>query len=96
MRKRFKRSGMGFTLITVIVLFAILSYQKIGLEAKDRSLKEEKARCEERIAELEEEEKYIEEYREYVNSDEYIEDVARDKLGLVYPGDIVFEPEDEE
>ena len=95
MKKRFsKKTGMFFTLLTVVVLFAIISYQKIGLDAKDRALKEEKVRCEQKISDLEKEEQTIEEYREYVKSDEYIEDVAREKLGLVYPDDIVFEPGD--
>ena len=96
MKKRFsKKSGMAFTLITVVVLFVIISYQRNVQATKLQTLNEEKVRCEQRISELEEEEKAIEEYREYVKSDEYIEDVAREKLGLVYPGDVVFEPDDD-
>ena len=34
----------------------------------------------------------VEEYQEYVQSDEYVKDVAREKLGLVGPDEIVFEP----
>ena len=29
---------------------------------------------------------------EYMKTDEYVEDVARDKLGLVYEGETVFKP----
>ena len=34
----------------------------------------------------------IENMEEYMKTDEYVEDVARDKLGLVYEGETVFKP----
>ena len=51
----------------------------------------------ERIKELEAEIAYeeqraedIEEYRQYTQTREYIEEVAREKLGLVYDGEVIF------
>ena len=35
----------------------------------------------------------IDELEEYVGRDEYVEDVAKEKLGLVYPNEILFEAE---
>ena len=32
----------------------------------------------------------IEEYRQYTKTREYIEEVAREKLGLVYDGEVIF------
>ena len=55
-----------------------------------------KAQEEELQKQLEEEElraEEIEELEDYVGTDEYIEDVAKDKLGLVYPNEILFEAE---
>ena len=50
-----------------------------------------------RIAELESEKvkeeqraQDIEEYKEYTQTREYIEEVAREKLGLVYEGEVIF------
>ena len=37
----------------------------------------------------------IEELKEYVQSDEYAEQVAKDKLGLVYEDEIIFKPEED-
>lgn len=37
--------------------------------------------------------KEIENLKEYVQSDKYIEDVARDKLGLVFEDEILFQAE---
>lgn len=92
MSKRKKnRSGMGIVFITVMAMFIVITIKKTGLEEKNRELKDEITRYEEEIADLTEEQKNIEEYKEYVNSDEYIEDIARKKLGLVYPDEIIFE-----
>lgn len=34
--------------------------------------------------------KEIEEYKEYVNSDEYVKEAAEEKLNLVDPNEIIF------
>jgi cell division protein DivIC len=34
----------------------------------------------------------INELADYVQTDEYVEKVAREKLGLAYPNEIIFEP----
>ena len=36
----------------------------------------------------------IEEYEKYTHTKQYVEEIAKEKLGLVYPGEIVFMPED--
>ena len=35
----------------------------------------------------------IEEYEKYTKTRKYVEEVAKDKLGLVYDGEIIFKPE---
>ena len=91
-----RRTGLGITVITVLLLFAVISVKKVGLDNKDRALKEELARYEQELSDTQNEKQDIEEYGRYVQSDEYKGDVARNKLGLVYPDEIVFEPEDGE
>ena len=44
---------------------------------------------------LEQEKKDLEQFKEYVKTDEYAEKIAREKFGLVYKGEIIFEPESE-
>ena len=36
----------------------------------------------------------IEEYREYTRTDQFIEQIAREKLGLLYEGETIFREED--
>ena len=90
-RKKKNRSGIGIVFLSVMVMFVVITIKKAGLEQKNNELKNEIAGYENEIADLTEEQKNIEEYREYVKSDEYIEDIARKKLGLVYPDEIIFE-----
>lgn len=52
----------------------------------------EVTRVEREISALERRNDAVREQIEYMQSDEYIEKVARDKLGLVKPGDVVFKP----
>lgn len=92
--KNKNKSGMGLVIAIVFVLFAVITYNKIGLDAKSKDMHAEKEKYEKQLSKLEEENENIEDYRDYVKSDENIENIAREKLGLVYPGDIVFEAED--
>ena len=88
-----KRNIWGMVLITVIVLLMIfiMLYQKkkivdtmasydVRYETLQKSIKEEKKHAKE-----------IEKEKEYMQSDEYIAQVAREKLG---DNEIVFEEED--
>ena len=36
----------------------------------------------------------IEEYRKYMQTKQYVEDMAKSKLGLVYPDEIIFEADE--
>ena len=36
----------------------------------------------------------IEEYRKYTQTKKYVEEVAKDKLGLVKEGEIIYKPKD--
>ena len=60
--------------------------QEKEYEKQITQLKKEKKETDKRAEELKE-------YEEYVKTDEYIEEVAREKLGLVYKDEIIFEPD---
>ena len=57
-----------------------------ALAEKEKLLVPKKELSEERKAELEE-------YEKYVQTKKYVEEVAREKLGLVYENEIIFKPE---
>lgn len=97
-RRRRKSKLSPFTVFGVLVLCCVLCGTLIS---KTISLKAESAKYSEQILELKKEQKKLkdqktemEDYESYVKTKEYTEEVARDKLGLVYPNEIIFEPND--
>lgn len=94
--KKFKRRRTGLRAIALVVLLlcGIVSYKRSGLEAESLKLQERKQELVNQEKELKEESKSIKEYKAHVQTKKYIEEVAREKLGLVYEDEIIFEPED--
>lgn len=90
-KKRPKRM-LGIIILAVSVFFISLSfyYKKVELQKEYDSLLEEKKRLEILIAEEEKRTSEIDEYRAYVQTKSYMEDVARDVLGLVYKNEVIF------
>ena len=76
--------------VVVGILIVVIMVACVGLL---RRLHKNNERIEELEAEIVKEEQRaedIEEYRQYTKTREYIEEVAREKLGLVYDGEVIF------
>ena len=58
-----------------------------GQDSADSDLEKEKEQEEQRTEE-------IEKYKDYVGTDEYVEDTARDRLGMVKENEILFKAEE--
>ena len=75
----------------VIVLLAIiLSVASISLREKNNSYKAQETELEEQLKEENARAEEIDALEGYVGTDEYVEDVAKEKLGLVNPNEILF------
>ena len=98
MRKRQKKLSratvFGVILLTV-VLCATLVYKQNTLKAKEREYAVQIKELEKQKKECIKKKKEIEEFKDYVETNEYIEEVAREKFGLVYEDEVIFEPEEE-
>ena len=84
-----KRSVLGICVV-LILLVSVVSVGSINLHTKNKAYI---AQEQELIAQIEEEKartEEIEELEEYVGTSEYVEQVAKDKLGLVYNNEIIF------
>lgn len=82
-------------LASLVILILLVAVSVNGVSLTKR-LRENKARTLELQQEIRAEEqraKDIEEYRRYTSTDAYIEEVAREKLGLIYEGETVFKEE---
>ncbi|MDF2485785.1 MAG: hypothetical protein K0R46_1953 [Herbinix sp.] len=95
MRRSYKkRTGIGIIAFVVLILCAIVSYRRISLGQENNEAGITINRLEARMQEEQERKEEIAEFKAFTKTDKYIEDMARDKLGLVYEDDIIFEPEE--
>ena len=93
-RKRSNRKGMLCITAIVAVLLVSLSVQSAHLKEKNADY----ALQEETLRQQREDEKQraldIDNMKDYMKTDEYAEEVAKDKLGLVHKDEILFKSED--
>lgn len=87
------RRGMVAIAGIVAVLLVSLLVQSSQLSVQNKGYESKKAELEEQIREEELRTEEIENLKDYVNSTEYIEQIAREKFGLVYKGEIIFKAE---
>lgn len=93
-KKRQNRFGMFLVSIVLIMMLIVVAYNSVELMAKRETYKQKEASLQQQIAAEEERAEEIEEFETYTHTKKYIEEVARDKLGLVYEGEILFKDED--
>ena len=87
---------MFLVTLVVIIIMVVVSIGGIELNAKNENNRARIAQLEEQIAAEEARTQEIEEYRKYTQTMRYAEEVAKDKLGLVYEGEILFKEDDSE
>lgn len=80
--------------VVVVMILVVVAWGSRGLkeknaayeariEALNAQIRAEETRCEE-----------IEEFRKYTQTKQYAEEVAKEKLGMVHEGEIIFKEED--
>ncbi len=79
--------------IVVLAIAGFFVYKKHTAEDDYRKKLKEKERLVRLIAQEQDRSKEIDEYKAYVQTRSYLEEVAREVLGLVYKDEIIFEPE---
>ena len=86
--KKRRQNKTGIFLVTLVLLMMLVV---VGI--KSIELREKKAYYALQIEQEEQRAEEIKEYETYTQTKKYIEEVARDKLGLVYEGEILFKDE---
>ncbi len=92
-KKRQNRFGMFLVSIVVIMLLVVVAVKSNELKEKKDYYAQKEQQLQEQIAEEEKRAEEIGDYEKYTQTKKYIEDVAKDKLGLVYEGEIVLKDE---
>lgn len=85
--------GMAAISVVVVILLGVLTLQSKELESRISAYDTRAAEIRTSIEEEQERTKQIDEEKEYMQTDEYVAEVARDRLGLVKSNEIVFEEE---
>lgn len=93
-KKRQNRFGMFLVSIAVIMMLVVVAFKSAELRAKKEAYHQKELVLQQQIEAEEERALEIEEFEKYTQTKKYIEEVARDKLGLVYDGDVLFKDED--
>ena len=88
------RAGIVWASIVVLILVTVVSIKSIGLLQKARELEAKEASLQEQIEYETQRSDEIADFERYTETRKYIEDTAKEKLGLVYPGEIIFKNTD--
>lgn len=94
MRRRKNRTGIGIIVFVVLNICGIVAYGKIGLESRKEHLEGKVKILDSQLQEEEERSAKLKNMEAYVQTKKYIEEIAREKLGLVYEEDILFQKEE--
>lgn len=95
-RKRKDKWGNRMALIgitfVVLSLAMVVTYKGSSLKDKDLTYQIREENLDEQVVLEEQRSNELEEYRIYVQTKQYIEKVAKEKLGLVNPNEILLKP----
>lgn len=91
-RIREKRKHLGFwgILLIVMAVFGVSTVGSLELRRRNRMYQAREETLEEAIADEKERSQEMKDLEAYTKTKKYVEDVAKDKLGLVYEDEIIF------
>ena len=89
-RKNGNRAGRMCITCIVFVFAIVMSTQIIKVYQKDQEYIAKQADLEQQLSAEQDRQKELEAYETYTKSQQYVEDVAKSKLGLLYDNEVVF------
>ena len=89
-RKPQNRFSMLLVSMVVLILAGVVTVKSVELRQKKEVYAAREAALEQQIEAEQARTEEIEDYRKYTQTKAYVEEVAKDKLGLVYQGEIIF------
>ena len=92
-KKRQNRTGMLLVTTVVLMMLVVVTVKSVELQEKKGAYELQEAALLEEIAAEEKRAEEIAEYGKYTQTKKYVEEVAKEKLGLVYEGEIIFKDE---
>ena len=95
-RKPKKRGHLGvlLVLITLVVFVGLFGYNSLTLRQQEKELDAEIAAMNDKLAQEQERTLELEQFETYTHTKKYAEEIAKEKLGYVYEGEIVFQKDE--
>lgn len=88
--RRSRRFGVHLIAFTILCLLVVVSFGRLQLKQKNAAYQQREEELMTLIEQEEERTEEIEELRKYIDTKKYAEEVAKERLGLVYEDEILF------
>ena len=89
-KRRQNRFSMFLVSLVVVMILVMVAIKRVELGAKQETYQARIEQLNEQIEDENARAEEIEEYEKYTHTKAYVEEVAHDKLGLVYEGETDF------
>lgn len=89
-RRHQNRFSMFLVTLVVVMMLVVVAIKSVELRQKNAAYEAKAASLSAQIQEENARSDEIEEYRKYTQTKKFVEEVAKEKLGLVYEGEIIF------
>ena len=93
-KKKKRRTGLRLIAVAVMFICGIVIYKRLDLEKEYEKKAEKKEALTQEIENETLTESELKEKKAYMQTKKFVEDVARDVLGLVYDDEVLFEEKD--
>lgn len=90
--RKHKRSMLGISFV-IVLMMTVVAVNSVSLHAKEKDYQAQMAELQTQIDEEKDRTKEIDQLEKYVGTDEYVEEIAKDKLRMVHENEIIFRPE---
>ncbi len=90
-RRKKKRNGLKLIAVMVMIICGVVLYKTQDLKSEVQEKKDTIAKMNQQLEEEDERTIMLEEKRAFQSTKRYIEELARTKLGLLYPDEIIVE-----
>ncbi len=87
------RLAMFLIMTVVLVMLVVVSVKSMELRTQNAEYQARVEVLQQQIDAEKERTEKIEEYRKYTQTKKYVEEVAKEKLGLVNEGEVIYKPE---
>ena len=93
-RRNENRLGMTMAICAIMLIVAVVGINSLSLKQKQEKYAAREAELLQQIAQEEARTEELKEFETYTKTKKYAEEVAKDKLGLVYENQIIFQEND--